>query len=115
MACYCSYLQKTHLGIVISCPNFHGRNDTVRGQNGIRAKDALCYTWTYPQNQSFKLEEEIMRHFYFRLVLGIVFLLCAVYSFVTANIAFAMLYIILGAVFLFSAYTIWKKNKENRG
>lgn len=56
-----------------------------------------------------------MRHFYFRLVLGIVFLLCAVYSFVTANIAFAMLYIILGAVFLFSAYTIWKKNKENRG
>ena len=33
-----------------------------------------------------------MRHFYFRLILGIV----------------------LGGVFLYSAYSIWKKEKDNR-
>ena len=44
-----------------------------------------------------------MRHFYFRLILGIV------------NIPFALLYIFLGGSFLYSAYSIWKKDKEDRG
>lgn len=30
-----------------------------------------------------------MRHFFFRLVLGVVFAICAIYSFITANIPFA--------------------------
>ena len=34
-----------------------------------------------------------MRHFYFRLILGIVFIGCMIYSFVTMNIPFALLYI----------------------
>ena len=34
-----------------------------------------------------------MRHFYFRLILGIVF---------------------VGGAFLFSAYSLWKKDKDNR-
>jgi len=56
-----------------------------------------------------------MCHFYFRLILGVVFAICAVYSFITTNIPFAFLYVVLGGVFLYSAYTIWKKNKDNRG
>lgn len=56
-----------------------------------------------------------MRHFYFRLILGIIFVICAVYSFITANIPFALMYVVLGGVFLYSAYTIRKKNKDNRG
>lgn len=56
-----------------------------------------------------------MRHFYFRLILGVIFIICAVYSFITANIPFALMYVVLGGVFLYSAYTIWKKNKDNRG
>jgi hypothetical protein len=56
-----------------------------------------------------------MRHFYFRLILGVVFAICAVYSFIKANIPFALMYVVLGGVFLYSAYTIWKKNKDNRG
>ena len=61
-----------------------------------------------------------MRHFYFRLILGIVFIGCmifsfVIFSFVTMNIPFALLYIFLGGSFLYSAYSIWKKNKENRG
>ena len=43
-----------------------------------------------------------MRHFYFRLILGIV------------NIPFALLDLALGVVFLFSAYSLWKKEKDNR-
>ena len=55
-----------------------------------------------------------MRHFYFRLILGIVFVACMVFSFVTMNIAFASLYLVLGGAFLFSAYSLWKKGKDNR-
>lgn len=58
-----------------------------------------------------------MRHFYFRLILGIVWFVAAVISVVKANISFAVLYVILGIVFLWSAYSIWKKekDKDNRG
>lgn len=55
-----------------------------------------------------------MRHFYFRLILGIVFIVCMIYSFVTMNIPFALLYLVLGGAFLFSAYWLWKKDKDNR-
>lgn len=55
-----------------------------------------------------------MRHFYFRIILGLVFIGCAIYSLATANFPFALLYVALGGVFLYSAYTIWKKNKDNR-
>ena len=56
-----------------------------------------------------------MRHFYFRLILGIVWLAAAVVSAAGANIPFAALYAVLGVVFLWSAYSIWKKDKDNRG
>ena len=55
-----------------------------------------------------------MRHFYFRLILGIVFIGCMIFSFVTMNIPSAVLYLVLGIVFLASAYSLWKKDKENR-
>ena len=55
-----------------------------------------------------------MRHFYFRLIMGIVFIGCMIFSFITANISFALLYLVLGIVFLASAYSLWKKEKENR-
>ena len=53
-----------------------------------------------------------MRHFYFRLILGIVCLAAAVVSAVKANILFAALYVVLGIVFLWSTYSIWKKEKD---
>ncbi|MDE7203872.1 MAG: hypothetical protein K2O91_18715 [Lachnospiraceae bacterium] len=46
-----------------------------------------------------------MRHFYFRLIFGIVWLAAAV---VSVNIFFAA----LGIVFLWSAYSTWKKEKD---
>lgn len=53
-----------------------------------------------------------MRHFYFRLIFGIVWLAVAVVSVVNANISFAALYAALGIVFLWSAYAIRKKEKD---
>lgn len=55
-----------------------------------------------------------MRHFYFRLVLGIVWVVASIVSAVTANIPFVVLYVVLGIVFLYSAYSTWKKEKDNR-
>ena len=53
-----------------------------------------------------------MRHFQFRLILGIVWLAAAVISVVKANISFAILYVVLGIIFLWSAYSIRKKEKD---
>lgn len=55
-----------------------------------------------------------MRHFYFRLILGIVWLIAAVVSAINANISFVALYVVLGIVFLWSAYSIWKKEKKDK-
>lgn len=55
-----------------------------------------------------------MRHFYFRLILGIIFIGCMIFSFFTMNIPFAVLYLALGGAFLFSAYLLWKKDRDNR-
>lgn len=55
-----------------------------------------------------------MRHFYVRFILGIVFVACMIFSLITMNIPFALLYLALSAAFLFSAYSLWKKEKDNR-
>ena len=55
-----------------------------------------------------------MRHFYFRLIFGIVWLAAAVVSAVKANMPFATLYAVLGVIFLWSAYSIWKKEKKDK-
>lgn len=52
-----------------------------------------------------------MRHFYFRFILGIVWLAVAAVSALNANISLAALYASLGIVFLWSAYSFWKKEK----
>ena len=54
-----------------------------------------------------------MRHFYFRFILGIVWLAAAVVSAAGANIPFAVLYVALGIVFLWSAYSIRSRDKGN--
>ncbi len=53
-----------------------------------------------------------MRHFYFRLILGIVFIGCMIYSFVTMNIPFALLYIFLGGVFCIPPIPSGRKKKR---
>lgn len=55
-----------------------------------------------------------MRHFYFRIVLGIAWLFAAIVSMMNVNISFSALNVVIGIVFLYSAYSIWKKEKDNR-
>lgn len=97
---------------------FHGQKPTDCGQSGINMFYAVCC------NRSSKLYTNLnggyfMRHFYFRLIFGIVWLVAAIVSVAGANISFAILYVVLGIVFLWSAYSIWKKEKDkdkgNRG
>ena len=53
-----------------------------------------------------------MRHFYFRLIFGIVWLAAAVVSVVKGNISFAALYVVLGIIFLWYAYSTRRKEKD---
>ncbi|NCB33477.1 MAG: hypothetical protein EOM64_06295 [Erysipelotrichia bacterium] len=69
--------------------------------------------------QVFLLLEEIqevlfMRHFYFRLALGIVFLGCMIYCFAITNIKLALMYLLFSAALLFSAYTLRKKDANHQ-
>lgn len=55
-----------------------------------------------------------MRHFYFRLFIGVIWLASALINLVALNIPFALLYVALGVAFLYSAHTIWQKEKDNK-
>lgn len=90
---------------------FHGQKPTIHGQNGTEMGFTICYvhnSYLYTNLNGGKF----MRHFYFRLIFGIVCLAAAVVSVVKANISFAALYAVLGIVFLWSAYSIRKKEKD---
>lgn len=52
-----------------------------------------------------------MRHYYFRLFLGVIFLVCGVFSLITMNFPFALFFFAFGGRCLYSAYTLWKKIK----
>lgn len=55
-----------------------------------------------------------MRHFVFRIIMGIIWIVAAVVNVLMMNIAFAALYLLVGIAFLYSAYQIWKNMKKNR-
>lgn len=74
----------------------------------------LVYDFIIKKNINVKERGRCMRHFYFRLVLGSVFVICMIYSLIKADIPFALMYLVLGAIFLYSSYSLWKKDKDNR-
>lgn len=55
-----------------------------------------------------------MRHFYLRLVFGIIWLIAAIASAINFNFPFAAFYAVLGIVFLFSAHSIRNQEKGGR-
>lgn len=50
-----------------------------------------------------------MRHVYIRGILSLIWLAAAIVSGMSGNFEMAALYVILGGVFLYSAYAAWKK------
>lgn len=53
-----------------------------------------------------------MRHGYFRLVIGVIWLVVASVCAVRGNDAMMTLYALLGSVFVYKAYTTWKRGKK---
>lgn len=53
-----------------------------------------------------------MRHVYIRSILALIWLMAAIVSGVSGNFAMAALYTVMGGVFVYSAYSTWKKEKE---
>lgn len=60
-------------------------------------------------------EDLIMRHIYIRGFLALLWFMCAVVSGISGNLIMAAFYMVLGGVFLYSSYTMWKKEKDDRG
>lgn len=56
-----------------------------------------------------------MRHVYIRVILGLVWLVAAIVSGVSGSMEMTAFYVILGGVFLYSAYSTWKKEKSGKG
>lgn len=55
-----------------------------------------------------------MRHCYFRVLMGLVWMVAAAVSGVNGKVSMAAMYGVLGVVFLYAAYTIGKKDNKNR-
>ena len=56
-----------------------------------------------------------MRHVYIRGILSLIWVAAAIAAGVSGNLEMAVFYVILGGLFLYSAYTTWKKDKDNKG
>ena len=74
---------------------FHGQKPAIHGQNGMEAVFTVCYGYSSYLYTALN-GGYFMRHFYFRLIFGIVWLAAAVVSVVRANTSFAALYMVLG-------------------
>ncbi len=55
-----------------------------------------------------------MRHIYIRRSLGLIWLVAAIVCGISGNILMMGLYLGLAGAFLYSAYTIWKKEKDGK-
>lgn len=60
-------------------------------------------------------EGKKMRHIYIRGMIGLIWLIAAIACGGSGNFPMTGLYIILAGVFLYSAYTAWKNEKDGRG
>ena len=56
-----------------------------------------------------------MRHVYIRGLVGLILLVAAIVSGISGNFEMTVLYVILGGVFLYSAYATWKKETNHKG
>lgn len=56
-----------------------------------------------------------MRHVCIRGLAGLIWLAAAIVSSISGSFEMAVLYVILGGVFLYSAFAAWKKDKDKKG
>ncbi len=56
-----------------------------------------------------------MRHVYIRGIMSLIWLAASVISGLSGKTEMTVLYVVLGAAFLYAAYTEWKKEKDRKG
>ena len=56
-----------------------------------------------------------MRHVYFRGIIGLVWLAAAIVSGMSGPFAMAVFQVALGVVFLCASYTLWQKERNQKG
>lgn len=56
-----------------------------------------------------------MRHVYIRGIVALIWLVAAIVNGVSGNMEMTAFHIIIGGVFLYSAYATWKKEKNKKG
>lgn len=56
-----------------------------------------------------------MRHVYIRSILALIWLMTAIVSGLSGNLVMAALYVIIGGVFFYSAYSTWKREMNGKG
>lgn len=56
-----------------------------------------------------------MRHVYIRGILAVVWLAAAVVSGISGRFEMALLYVIMGGIFLYSAYRALRQDKDGKG
>ena len=57
----------------------------------------------------------MMRQIYIRGMRGLIWLITAIICSVSGSFQMTVLYLILAGAFLYSAYAVWKKEKDNKG
>lgn len=56
-----------------------------------------------------------MRHVYFRGIIGFVWLAAAIVSGMSGHFSMAVFQVALGVVFLCASYTLWQKERDQKG
>lgn len=58
------------------------------------------------------MEDKDMRHIIVRSILGIIWIIVGVVGFATAKVENGLFCSVMGVLFLFTAFKMWKKNKQ---
>lgn len=69
----------------------------------------MSYDIVTTDKETFE-EVKIMRHVYFRGIISLIWFTAAVVCGISGNVEMSVLYVVLGGIFLYSAYSTWKKN-----
>jgi hypothetical protein len=56
-----------------------------------------------------------MHHVYIRGILALIWLVAAIVSGISGNLEMTLLYVGLSGIFLYYAYSMWKKEKGKKG
>ncbi len=56
-----------------------------------------------------------MHHVYIRIIIALIWLVAAIAGGLFGNLGMSALYTIIGGMFLYSAYSTWEKEKNDKG